>query len=160
MYIIVLLFPNLHHHSHTSHNMPTPPLPTELWLSIIFYVHGPKYLLRKCRLVSCTFNSCVKTYFHTHFIPKGTRIEYAAIALTDECIVGSCDRIGAFSHYSADEKFACFRLSSIQTVGNLVLQLRGPRLSILIAGNAEQEISRVLWTYLRSISSEGARIDR
>jgi hypothetical protein len=148
MYITVLLCskssPSF---THTSHNVPTPSLPTELWLSIIFYVDDPKYMLRKCRLVSRTFNSCVKTCFYTHFIPQGTRIEYAAITLTNECIAIPCDRIGAFSHYSADEKFACFRLSSIQTVGNLVLQLRGPWLSILFAGNAEQEKSRVLWTY-------------
>jgi hypothetical protein len=126
--------------------MPTLTLPVELWLSIIFHVDDPEYLFSKCRLVSRTFHSCVETYFRTHFIPKRTRIEYAAISLTDECLAVSCARTGAFSHYSADEKFACFRLSSTQTVGNLVFQLRGPRLSVTFLGNAEQGKTKVSWT--------------
>jgi hypothetical protein len=136
----------------TSHtNMPTPPLPTELWLSIIMHLDDPVFLFRKCRLVSRTFNSCVKTYFHTHFIPKHTHVEYATTTMMHIRMIGNSRRFGMFSHYSADGGSACYKLSGTR---DILRRFREPQLSVVFEDSSMEEQKyesapkcRTFWTY-------------
>jgi hypothetical protein len=129
----------------TTHNMSTPYLPPELWVSIFIHLDDPEYLLHTCRRVSRSFTTYVNTYFQTHFIPKRARIEYAPTAISP------VRHIGIFSHHSADGHLASFRLSRhpkspAPNIVNTEHQWKSPRLSIRISSPRDQ---RDFYVFLR-----------